>query len=67
MYLWLDGRWAVPWLTRPAMPAASRLVRVPWTVERGSLQLPANATESVKDIRLRASSSFRSEVAMYRE
>ena len=19
-YLWLDGRWAVPWLTRPTMP-----------------------------------------------
>ena len=23
-YLWLDGRWAVPWLTPEAMPSARR-------------------------------------------
>ena len=29
-FLWLEGRWAVPWLTRPALPSVSRLVGTRW-------------------------------------
>ena len=40
-YRWLDGRWAVPWLTLPTMPSASRSAKVRWTVVCGSPRMSA--------------------------
>ena len=65
-YLWLDGRWAVPWFTLPTIPSASRLLRVRWTVACGSPRMPANSVKSTNGVRLRASSICRSERAMCR-
>ena len=60
-YLWLDDRWAEPWLTRPTVPSASRLVKWRWTVEWASPKMPANSAESINGIRLRKWSICRSE------
>ena len=60
-YLWLDGRWAVPWLTLPTMPSASRPVRARWTVACGLPRMDANSVESTNGVRLRASRRCRSD------
>ena len=65
--IWSSSRqeWAVPWLTRPAVPSSSRPVRRRWTVVCGSSRMRANSAESTKGNRARASSGFRSDRTMF--
>ena len=65
-YLWLEGSWAVPWLTRLAMPSFNKPVRTRWTVAWASPRMPASSAESTNGVRLRESSICRSERAMCR-
>ena len=61
---WLEGRWAVPWLTLPTIPSASRPARARWMVACGSARISVSSAESTNGIRPRESSTCRSERAM---
>ena len=65
-HLWLEGRWAAPWLALPTRHSASRSARMRWTVACGSSRMSASSVESMNGVLLRESSSCQFEMAMCR-